>query len=480
MLTSLNRIISIDINEELRNPNLPRHVREEKLRTKKTLEELYFFMLHLLHLQSPVRQKIELIYGAIQILVRNLSLNASIVPSEYPPIVYQQLPEYLFQAPITFLNFLIQVDLIRVSIDGELVNMITTLFSNRNYIPNPTVAFEIVQFYSSILFNKNINYMLLITSVIEKAFPSVIDFYSRCEATGTNSEYTDKYNFRPNCVKLLNYWLQFRECVDYFVGHSSSESISSFVYYLFKDCTDYVNKFHEDVTSDASSGEVEYFYDLMKNWICLFNKIASIKPALFEDKRFLQLPSLFFFSLRKYFDLGDKFQQIKRSNRFDFDPEFLFINMVTLAGSFKNDEVILKYFRDPAYGYNKEIIDLVLSRLKQFEKSYTFEIIENNFVEFSRNLEGIKLELEIPPEVAEDAPQDFVDCITYELLLDPVMLSTGTILNKSTYLQSLSLSGNKDPKNQATFDPEKTVELPELKEKVLHWVKEQMSQKGLG
>lgn len=72
-----------------------------------------------------------------------------------------------------------------------------------------------------------------------------------------------------------------------------------------------------------------------------------------------------------------------------------------------------------------------------------------------------------------EAPEEFLDPVTYTLMKDPVTLPTsGTIMDRSTILRHL-LTDQRDPINRQTLTPDMLQPAAELKAKIDAWLQEQ-------
>lgn len=79
-------------------------------------------------------------------------------------------------------------------------------------------------------------------------------------------------------------------------------------------------------------------------------------------------------------------------------------------------------------------------------------------------------------EAFEDVPEEFEDPVRCSIMNDPVRLPSGAVLDRATILQHL-LTDNRDPFSRAPMTEDDLEELPELKERIEAWVKEQREKK---
>ena len=74
----------------------------------------------------------------------------------------------------------------------------------------------------------------------------------------------------------------------------------------------------------------------------------------------------------------------------------------------------------------------------------------------------------------EDAPDEFLDSLTYVLMSDPVKLpGSGMVLDRSTILTHL-LNDPSDPFSREKLTKEMLVEMPDLKKRIIEWKAEAM------
>lgn len=125
-----------------------------------------------------------------------------------------------------------------------------------------------------------------------------------------------------------------------------------------------------------------------------------------------------------------------------------------------DDDEDLALFTDPNLLYFDNIFEQIGEILDESEA-------------FSRFIDRVNahkaaIEIDIP---LEDTPPEFTDCITYDILRDPILLPTGTNVSKYTF-ERLSMTNCVDPLKQIVFDPKDAKPNTELKSRIESWIRD--------
>ncbi|MEN2498179.1 MAG: Ubiquitin conjugation factor E4 B, partial [Marteilia pararefringens] len=119
--------------------------------------------------------------------------------------------------------------------------------------------------------------------------------------------------------------------------------------------------------------------------------------------------------------------------------------------------------------------------LKAYKKAYNVMIknlkktVEecNQFKIFIFSLDKHITESKETNEMLEDAPEEFLDPLTYVLMKDPVKLPSGVIMERTVIIQHL-LTQNTDPFTRQELKESELVEDIDLKNKIEMWLKSKM------
>ncbi|OHS93356.1 hypothetical protein TRFO_40351 [Tritrichomonas foetus] len=479
VITSLNRRIFFSIE-----PAIQEHPTPELFKEKKVLEDLIFCLSFLLNIEFKSSKTIELItytLSYLQLTAQYDEINRQLPPN--PPIAYQRLPEYILATVAKLVNFYNRQGMIREPF--PLIRLFSILFSNLKYVRNPTIGHNIVSFFSDIAENKQNCYLIVANTVIELMYPAVVQFYSRLQMTGTHSEYYDKQNMRPSCVKLITFWLEHQECREYFQKNYNKDANRQFLFYLIEDTTFYVSnclnafiqiqemkKNNENQESMQSiRHELENDFIRSKLWMKLLVSIAQFAPFAFKDDSIvMKFPQFVLFVLQKASEPNGLY--IDNPEEIKYDPNYFLTAFANLASLLTYDQEVVSTFANENIGYRNGLIDSVLAALNRLPRTQEYEDVTRRFSVFADLLKNIAAQNASIEINIDDAPEEFIDPILYVLMTDPYRLPTGTVIDKST-LDQVIMNGLKDPLTTVIFKLEDVKPDTELKKRIDEWVAQQ-------
>lgn len=84
--------------------------------------------------------------------------------------------------------------------------------------------------------------------------------------------------------------------------------------------------------------------------------------------------------------------------------------------------------------------------------------------------------MDVPLQMLGDAPEEFLDPLTYTLMRDPVVMPTsGTSIERAVILRHL-MSDPRDPISRKPLTPEQLQDNTELKARIEAWKAERLAQ----
>lgn len=459
---------------------------------KKQFKQLSLSIQALLCLEFKSSKMIDFLKGAMKFLQTTAQYNSMTkkVPAR-PPIAYQRLPEYILSSCAKLIFFYHQVGLLRNSNNElfEFIQMDSSLFMNKKYIRNPMIAKEIVQFFASIArepMGRGNCHLIVTDTVIEEVYPAVVEFFSRVEKTGSHTEYYDKMNMRTPCLLLMEFWMQHRECRNYFIKHYKDQENANFLYFLLSDLTFYIqncfgeiSQLNESISQDDTRSRhfniqkdnesirrnIKSEFSTVRDYFNLVTAIASFAPfAFFEERSASNIVKTTVTVLNTSIIPGKL--HVDNPEEIQYDEHYFLSSFATFISMLINNETVMKMFVDPKYGFTSDLLNRTMSILENLSKQKRdYSDVCRTFKRFVDAYNSVNI-LVLPDDV--EIPFELTDPITYDLLLDPVTLPSGTVMNRSSVE---SLPDLKDPIKQTPFTMEQLVVNAEIKKQAEEFFK---------
>jgi len=155
--------------------------------------------------------------------------------------------------------------------------------------------------------------------------------------------------------------------------------------------------------------------------------------------------------------------KINNMKVYEFDPKFILVSLVSIYSGFEDSNEFLEFVAKDTRSFKIENFEKVISKKGKVNFNYK-DII--SLEKICKKLKDISSQLKAKEINYDDAPEEFLDQITTELMEDPVKLpSSGTIVDRTcieTHLQSDPM----DPFNRSKLTKDMLIPLPELKQRI--------------
>lgn len=445
-----------------------------------------------------------------------------------PPIAYQHLPEYMLNSCVHLLTDYYYFRAINKEQLEQVIDLFSIIFMNKKYVRNPNTANVIVNFLAHVSqqpMNSEISFLLVKDTIIKQVYPQIVDFFSRVERTGTHSGYYDKIMMRQPCLQLMTFWFQHRICRQYYLHEYQTKPNVQFLYYLLGElafftqlCIDnitniktnefvltlkpmteeeiaqikankkddewtdenYKNKTEEEKRehyiqgmrlSRKSDKELHQIIDderksLQSNFqyvqeiFNLVNTILSFIPSAFNEKQIAeQVVTMVSAVLSKVLttDLS-----ISNPHELKYDQNYFIGSYARFISMMTGNKNIIDLSMQPERNLGNDLCEKVLDFLNSLNEKtghYNYECNGlKRFIELRKQMDLLVLD----PNV--EIPDELCDPITYELLTDPILLPTGTVLNRTTLIRT---TGTQiiDPVQSKPFNMDEVKEAVDIKKK---------------
>ena len=435
------------------------------------------------------------------------------------------LPQFIYQNLITISKFT------KIFHEDSLIDNIyctkaliyfSLIFScQNNLIRNPHFRMEIFDIMV-FLFNRNDKDKNSRTSSIfkllnekfikESLMVSILRVFVDAERLGTSNQFYEKFSVRAKILMLIDninkgYGHIFEENIRAYTEKYPEES-KKMVNNLLNDLT-YLNdevieklkaiKIYEDLIADKEryehmSEENRKFEEtkfnetdrIVRAEIKLFNvsfkflvSMCKILQLFFIKNGFVStLANFLGYSLNIFASPLGNDLKLKNLSDYEFNPKFVLGSLLSIYGAFHDSiefiECVVKDERSYKYANFERAKNLV-------ENSGKIQIDNIDFNNFLLLFDKLKTEEEkVKSEQLDfsDAPDEFCDQITTELMLDPVQLPKSHVILDRKTIETQLLSDPVDPYNRTPLTKDMLIPCPELKAKIEEYINKKKAEKA--
>ena len=150
----------------------------------------------------------------------------------------------------------------------------------------------------------------------------------------------------------------------------------------------------------------------------------------------------------------------------------LFATVITIIGNCQSPLFNQKLASNERY-YSDELIDTSLQMVQSLD---VMTSVKNKYAAFCDAVKEEHKQILDMEFNYDDAPQEFIDPVTYELITDPIRLPDGAIVDKSTY-EYIMRDNRKHPLTQVELDPDECHLDEELKKRIDEYRKQKLIEK---
>mmetsp|Transcript_12838 Transcript_12838/g.19340 ORF Transcript_12838/g.19340 Transcript_12838/m.19340 type:complete len:1059 (+) Transcript_12838:65-3241(+) len=171
--------------------------------------------------------------------------------------------------------------------------------------------------------------------------------------------------------------------------------------------------------------------------------------------------------------------KVKTPEQYHFDPKKLLVTLISIYFNLSHsnpDAFYTSVFADKrSYDevlFSKSVPD-ILTRIAS--KDSRVSSFPDRWRQFAHHIQTIT-SLEEDDFDDDDIPSDFEDPITYELMMDPVKLPDGSIVDRRT-IETHLLNSNQNPFTKQLMTMDDVVPQPDLKQQINEWLVDMRSKK---
>ncbi|XP_055375638.1 ubiquitin conjugation factor E4 B [Condylostylus longicornis] len=421
-----------------------------------------------------------------------------------PTDVFSALPEWYVDDIAEFILFAMQHcsdASIKASIDHSIVTWLLTCVCAPHCIKNPYVTAKLVEVLfvfsvnlpqiSSLILNHELAQTVLLSSLMK--------FYVDIETTGQSTEFYDKFTIRYHISHLFKgMWENPIHRQVMITESASGKQFVKFINMLMNDttflldeCLEYLKRIHQvqvlmmdtkewsKLTSEQQQNRMSQlsqderqcrsYLTLARETVEMFHYLTNdIKEPFMRSELVDRLSSMLNFNLQQL--CGPKCNDLKVRNpaKYGWDPRRLLGQIFDIYLHLDCDRFAQALAADER-SFEKHLFDDAANRIERLGIRSTVEV--EKFRALLAKAHDIYVANQQAEDECADAPDEFKDPLMDTLMLDPVCLPSGAIMDRSIIVRHL-LNSSTDPFNRQPLTEDMLVPHAELKERIMQWRKE--------
>uniref|UniRef100_A0A1I7V3R5 RING-type E3 ubiquitin transferase n=1 Tax=Caenorhabditis tropicalis TaxID=1561998 RepID=A0A1I7V3R5_9PELO len=448
------------------------------------------------HSEDPaiVAAGLDFVNKQMKLVMNSLCPNLDIMrddsqlPAE-PTALFCAYPEYYLEGAFDFYIFAIETSTnLLMESNTEWIARLIILFIHYDYIKSPFLVAKLVGVLAN-LHNSFWFHMISLQMAQDKLLHCLIKFYSEFE---DNGEFDEKFNVRGTIQRMLEklvdnvvFKAKFKnmaeECSIEFVRFAnmvindatwSMDEIVSTLKIInriekkmeHEEAWDQSTRNQQMERLEESKGGVGLWLDMANTDLKLILSIANSSSEPFQTPALGQRLAVFLnHNLAQL--LSDNVK-VNAPNDFEWHPRE-FLNRVASIYLGINTPIFFKYIAYDERTYNPTFFQNVIEQMKKRQI-----VSKDQLKKFEELAEEVKKEYTAKAELEEeygDVPEEFKDPIMDGIMLDPVRLPSGHVMDRAVIERHL-LSTPNNPFNRAPLELKELVPDEELKSKIDEWI----------
>ena len=403
----------------------------------------------------------------------------------------------------------------------NLVHFSLIYSSKTKIIKNPYLraeALEIVEYFFINQYNNNNNYNNQRNKLIsvfndnlikENFLHSLVRVFIDSERLGGSNQFYEKFGIRYKILLLIDSIKSQISIDDQLVFYATKfkDDCIQFVNYLINDLTFLAdesldrlqeiksyqdlklnNKDTYNALSEEEKKRIEEKFkensDRCKNFIPLFNSSLEFmitisntcQSLILEYKLGSKLATLLNYLLQMFASKNSSNLKIQNFSEYKFNPKDILRNIMNVYANFVNYEDFYNFIINDERSFNIDNFIRAKNLRNKIKIKYN---IGEDFIKLINGLIKVKENLAENIIDYDDAPDEYLDPITADIMEDPVKLpSSGQIVDRFVIEQHI-LSDPKDPFNRSPLDKSMLIPLPDLKAKIEEYKNKKINDKNI-
>uniref|UniRef100_A0A182YGZ5 Ubiquitin conjugation factor E4 B n=1 Tax=Anopheles stephensi TaxID=30069 RepID=A0A182YGZ5_ANOST len=424
---------------------------------------------------------------------------------------FSALPEWYIEDIADFILFCMQHSISVIDyVDNSIITWILTLVCAPQLIKNPYITAKLIevlfvtsptiQTTSQRLYLQIINHELAQTALVS----ALMKFYTDIETTGQSTEFYDKFTIRYHISHLFKGLWESALHRQAFVNESKSgKQFVKFVNfflndttYLLDECLEYLKRIHETqvlmmddagwnaLTQEAQQSrqrqlvqderQCRSYLTLARETVDMFHYMTiDIKEPFLRPELIDRLSSMLNYNLHQLCGPKCNDLRVRHPHKYGWEPRRLLGQLVDIYLHLSCDEFAAALAADER-SFEKQFFEDAANRVERIGIRSHRDVDE--FRKLIQKAAEIYVKNQENADEFAEAPDDFKDPLMDTLMTDPVVLPSGTIMDRAIITRHL-LNSSTDPFNRQPLTEDMLKPATELKERIQQWIKEYRAQK---
>lgn len=426
-------------------------------------------------------------------------------------MAFAALPEFYLEDIADFLLFVLHYKCEVLGSEpsvNQLVRMLIVFVCSSNYFNNPYLVAKLVEvlFVISPSFQprtaKLSEMMLGHPLALNYMVPALMQFYTDIETTGASSEFYDKFTIRYHIsIIFKTMWGIPSHQKKIIEEAQKGKQFVKFVNMLMNDTTflldeslDCLKRIHEMqelqdtevwatlTREEQQSRQRQLSMDerQCKSYLTLATETVEMFHYLTEQiiGPFLtpeladRLAAMLNFNLQQLCGSKCKNLKVKNPDKYGWEPKKLLDRLTDIYLHLDSSDEFAIAIANDERSYRKVLFDDAISRLQKTCIKTDRDI--EQFRQLQQKVEAIVDQKQRAEIDFGEIPDEFKDPLMDTLMNDPVLLPSGTIMDRPIIMRHL-LNSQTDPFNRQTLTEEQLVPATDLKERIQSWVQEKQN-----
>mmetsp|Transcript_17081 Transcript_17081/g.16951 ORF Transcript_17081/g.16951 Transcript_17081/m.16951 type:complete len:692 (-) Transcript_17081:29-2104(-) len=425
------------------------------------------------------------------------------LPLPPPNPILGILPEHIVEniSELLIIILELQPENLRSMGSQEILNLLTfatVVLSSPSHFSNPYLRAKLVQALSMILEEGifgDLHTLINLNEVAKKyLLPSLIIFYVDIEFSGSHSQFYDKFMYRHYTAKIFAFLWKFEYYQNQTKAQEGEPYFARFINMLINDttwcydeglkklidCKKFIDKRNtesvtpqEEEENSKTEGYCKYVMQQANESIGLLEQVADWNSSLFVSDEFGDRTA----AMLNYFLAllcGPKCLELKVENpkHYNFLPEEMLGNIIKIYLHIGKHEKFYQCIIKDERSYSGDIMNKAL-RICNKRPILAYELIQT-YEQFIQRVKSTSQAQQSIEDKLGEIPDEFLDPISCELMRNPVILPSGTRIDRPTIVRHL-LSDQHDPFSRAPLKVEELIEDTDLKERINSWISERLN-----
>uniref|UniRef100_A0A182RBS6 Ubiquitin conjugation factor E4 B n=1 Tax=Anopheles funestus TaxID=62324 RepID=A0A182RBS6_ANOFN len=424
---------------------------------------------------------------------------------------FSALPEWYIEDIADFILFCMQHSISVIDyVDNSIITWILTLVCAPQLIKNPYITAKLIevlfvtsptiQTTSQRLYLQIINHELAQTALVS----ALMKFYTDIETTGQSTEFYDKFTIRYHISHLFKGLWESAMHRQAFVNESKSgKQFVKFVNfflndttYLLDECLEYLKRIHETqvlmmddagwnaLTQEAQQSrqrqlvqderQCRSYLTLARETVDMFHYMTiDIKEPFLRPELIDRLSSMLNYNLHQLCGPKCNDLRVRHPHKYGWEPRRLLGQLVDIYLHLSCDEFAAALAADER-SFEKQFFEDAANRVERIGIRSHRDVDE--FRKLIQKAAEIYVKNQENADEFAEAPDDFKDPLMDTLMTDPVVLPSGTIMDRAIITRHL-LNSSTDPFNRQPLTEDMLKPATDLKERIQLWIKEYRAQK---